>query len=53
MGEKHQHVVASRVPPAGDLAHNQVCTLTGNGTGDAMVHRPTLNPLSYTSQGIF
>ncbi|KAF6084333.1 hypothetical protein HJG60_008604 [Phyllostomus discolor] len=27
------------------------CALTGNRTGDPLVRRPVLNPLSYTSQG--
>ena len=27
------------------------CALTGNRTGDPLVRKPTLNPLSYTSQG--
>ena len=53
--EKHQGVVASHVPPRGDLARNpgatQACALTGNRTGDPLVHRPVLNPLSYASQG--
>ena len=29
----------------------QACALTGNQTGDPLVRRPTLNPLSHTSQG--
>ena len=29
----------------------QACALTGNRTGDPLVHKPALNPLSYTSQG--
>ena len=29
-GEKHQCVVASCMPPAGDLAPTQACALTGN-----------------------
>ena len=29
----------------------QACALTGNQTGDPLVHKPALNPLSYTSQG--
>ena len=37
-GEKHQCEVASPALPTGDLAHPLVC-------------RPTLNQLSYTSQG--
>ena len=30
----------------------QACVLNGYGTGDLSVHRPMLNPLSYTSQGL-
>ena len=29
----------------------QACALAGNRIGDPLVHRPTLNPWSYTSQG--
>ena len=29
----------------------QACALTGNQTSNPLVHRPALNPLSYTSQG--
>ena len=39
------------VPPGGDLALTQACTLTGNRTGDPLVHRLALSPLSHTSQG--
>ena len=42
-GRKHPCVVASCLPPTGDLA--------GNGIGDPLVGKPALNPLSYTSQG--
>ena len=38
--------------PLGTWPATQACALTGNRTGDPLVHRPTLNPLSYTSQGI-
>ena len=48
-GERHQSVVASRTTPPGTQAH----ALTGNQTGDPLVRRPVLNPLSYTSQGFF
>ena len=55
-GEKHQYLVASHVP----LPHHlwtwpttQACALTGNQTGDPLVHRPALHPLSHTSQGRF
>ena len=50
-GEKHQYVVASRMPPTEDLAHNPGMCLTGNQTGNPLVCRPALNPLSHTSQG--
>ena len=51
--EKHQYVAASRAPPTGDLTWpaTQACALTGKGTGDPLVLRPALNPLSHTSQG--
>ena len=29
------------------------CALIGNRPGNLLVHRPTLNPLSYASQGLF
>ena len=29
----------------------QICALTGNQTGDPLVRRPVLSPLSHTSQG--
>ena len=38
-------------PPSGTWPATQACAPTGNRTGNALVHRPTLNPLSYTSQG--
>ena len=38
-------------PLLGTWPITQACTLTGNQTGDPLVHRPTLNPLSHTSQG--
>ena len=31
----------------------QACALTGNQTGDPLVHGLVLNPLSHTSQGYF
>ena len=40
------------VPPQlGTWPATQACALTGNWTGDLLVLRPVLNPLSYTSQG--
>ena len=50
-GEKHQCVVACHMPPMGTQLTTQACALTGNQTGDPLVHRPALNPLSHTSQG--
>ena len=38
-------------PLLGPLPATQACALTGNQTDDPLVHRPALNPLSYTSQG--
>ena len=53
-GEKHQCVVASRMPPqVGTWPATQACALTRNRTGDPVVRRPALNPLSCTSQGMF
>ena len=46
-GEKHQYVVASHIWP-----ETQACALTGNRTGDPLVHRPALNPLNHTSQDL-
>ena len=54
MGEKHQCVVASHAPPTGDLASLQprhVSCLSEDRTGDRLVCRRALNPLSHTSQG--
>ena len=51
-GEKHQCVVASGVHPLqGTWPTTQACALTGNRAGDTLVHRPVLNPLSYTGHG--
>ena len=38
-------------PLLGTWLATQACTLMGNWTGDPLVHKPTLNPLSYTNQG--
>ena len=38
-------------PLLGTWSTNQVCSLTGNWTGDLWVCSPVLNPLSHTSQG--
>ena len=50
-GERHQCVVASHAPSTGDLAATQACALTGNQTGEPLVCRLVLSPLSHTSQG--
>ena len=47
--EKHQCVVTTCAPPAGDLAHNPECAPTGNQTSDLLVRRLALNPLNHTS----
>ena len=49
--EKHQCVVASHVRPTGDLTHNPGMWPDWESNPDPLVHRPALNPLSYTSQG--
>ena len=49
---KHQCVVASWVPPTGDLARNPGMCPTGNQTRDPLVCRSALIALSHTSQGI-
>ena len=49
--EKPPSAVASHTPPAGTWCANQACALTRNQTGDFLVCRPALNPLSHTSQG--
>ena len=40
-------------PPLGTWPTTQACALTGNGTGDPLVRRPVLSPLSHTSQGAY
>ena len=51
--EREKHQCPSPMSPAGDLAHNTGTCSTGNQSGNPLVHRPTLNPLSYTSHGIY
>ena len=43
----------SRAPHQGTWPATQVGTLTGNQTGDPLLHISALNPLSHTSQGYF
>ena len=38
-------------PPLRTWPATQACALTGNRTSNALVRRPALNPLNYTSQG--
>ena len=38
-------------PLLGTWPATQACALTGNQTGNPLVRRPALNPLSHTSQG--
>ena len=38
-------------PLLGTWPATQACALTRNRTGDLLVHRPALNPLSHTAQG--
>ena len=40
-------------PRLGTWPATQACVLTGNQTGDPLVCRSVLNPLSHTSQGYF
>ena len=39
-------------PLLGTWPATEACALTRNPTGDPLVHRPALNPLSHTSQGM-
>ena len=41
------------LPLPGTWPATQACFLTGNWTSDPLVHRPSLSPLSHTSQGHF
>ena len=50
-GEKHQCVVASRAPGTGDLACNPGMCPDWELNWRPPSLQPTLNPLSYTSQG--
>ena len=50
-GKKHQCVVASRVPPTGDLASNPGMCPAQELNQDPLVRRLALSPLSHSSQG--
>ena len=50
--ERHIYVwLLLMCPQLGTWPAIQACALTGNRTDDPLLHRPALNPLSYTSQG--
>ena len=51
--ERNINVWVPFATPTGTWPATQACSLTGNQTSDLLVHRPALNPLSHTSQGIF
>ena len=51
-GEEHQCVVDLVRPLLGTWPSTQACALTGNQTGELLVLRAALSPLSYTSQGL-
>ena len=40
-------------PLLGTWPTTQAYALTGNRTGDSLVHKPAFNPLSHTSQGLY
>ena len=50
-GQKHPCVVASHVAPTGDLAHYPDMCPDWESNQQPFGLQPTLNPLSYTSQG--
>ena len=50
-GEKHQCVMASPAPPAGDLAHNLGMCPDWVSNQQPFGSQAMVNPLSYTSQG--
>ena len=55
-GERERNIsvwLSPTCPLLGTWPATQACAPTGNQTGNPLVCRPTLNPLSYTSQGIF
>ena len=51
MGERNIDWFPLTCPALGTWPTTQACALTGNRTGDLLVHGPALNPLSHTSQG--
>ena len=51
MCERYSDLLPLTHPQLGTRPATQACTLAGNRTGNLLVHRPALNPLSHTSQG--
>ena len=51
MCEKYLNWLSLAFHQPGAWPATQACALTGNQTGDLLVHRLVLNPLSHTSQG--
>ena len=51
MCERNLDQLALACPLLGTWLATQACALTVNRTSDLSVRRPTLNPLSHTSQG--
>ena len=51
-GEKHQCVVASPMPPTGNLACNPGLCPDWESNQQPFGSQPTLNTLNYTSQGL-
>ena len=52
MCERYIYRLSLMRPQMGTWPETQACALTGNQTGDLLVHRLALNPLSHTSQGL-
>ena len=51
MCERYINQLLLARPQLGTWPRTQVCALTGNQTGDLLVHRLVLNPLSHISLG--
>ena len=50
--ERNINWLSIACPQPGTWLTTQSCALTRNRTGNPSVHRPALDPLSHTSQGI-
>ena len=56
-GKREGEKINMWLPPmcprlGGPVPATQACTLTGNRTGDSLVHKLALNPLSHSSWGL-